>query len=217
MPHRCHTVTVLCLAAIACASPAALAAAPEAGTPLGGPSLHGSSDRDDTLIKRGYDGLIAPLDAPPAIAALRLLDLDDDATAQVQAVLADRWALLDGLVRKHALLLSEVEPALTAGSPGEKFSVIQRSLAALAPLRAWGKLPRRVAEALPSEARARYTQLVTEYERAKFDELIATGKADSPIAARMDRYWTDLGWEIERSAERVFQEDDGDGLAKLIE
>jgi hypothetical protein len=51
-------------------------------SPLGGPSVAGDG-RASSLIARGFEGGVVKLDAPPAIAALDLLELDEATEAKL--------------------------------------------------------------------------------------------------------------------------------------
>jgi hypothetical protein len=185
------------------------------GDPLRGPGVPESTARV-TLVQRGMSGELLPLDAPPAIAALEALALDGESHERVQRLLGERARLMEDLVFANLRLLSQIEGVMAAGSPGEKLVMIREGLAALEPVRAWGRLDHRVAEALPAPARARFRGLIREYERASFEQARSSGGSEHRWQHRMARYWADLGWEIERAAERVLKEDERDFVEGLI-
>jgi hypothetical protein len=184
---------------------------------LGGPSVAGEPE-EATLVERGFNGEVLPLDAPPAIAAIDLLELDEETEQALHALLSERARIMDGIVLSNIELLTEIETVMSVGRPVEKLSVIRRGLAALEPARAWGRLEDRLAEALPGPQRARYLALVEEYEEAAFAHAVASGDVEHRFEHRMARYWADMTWEIERSAERVFDDEEGDAwLTRLSE
>ena len=120
---------------------AGLIAAQPTTDPLAGPTISDQTDdHPESLVRVGYDGLIRPPEAPPAIAALRLLDLTDEERQPIDELLGERWTIFDRLVREHALLLAQIEPVMTAGGGAEKAEVIREGLVALQPVRASGRL-----------------------------------------------------------------------------
>ncbi|USN99419.1 MAG: hypothetical protein H6810_01725 [Phycisphaeraceae bacterium] len=199
--------TAACILALLSAT-VARALGPEANA-LRGPTVAHPAEKS-TLVSLGFNGEILPLDAPPAIAALDLLEIDGATEQKLSDLLAARAALMDELVLGHVELLSQVETVMQAGTPSDKLSIIRRGLAALGPAREWGRLDDRLGEALPSPLRVRYDALIDEYENARYNEALARGKVEHRFQERMTRYWEDIAWEIERSGKRVFREDDGD-------
>lgn len=180
---------------------------------LAGPDV-GEKSLPQSLVSRGLDGEVQTLPAPPAIAALELLTLDDATRERVNAVLADRAALIDTLVLSNIELLSQAETIMAVGKPVEKFELLRDGLKAMEPVRKWGKLDRRLSEALPREHRAEYREQIAEYERLRYESARAAGELDNKVAYRVMRYWEDIAWELERAAERVFVENE-DGEAWL--
>lgn len=209
------------ITALVCCGP--VAAAPAAGqpapSPLSGPAVarpSGDAAAPTTLVAVNYDGKLRDLDAPPAIAALRLLDLDEAADKRARDVLHERAALMDTLVLSNLLLLSQIEGVMQAGTPAEKFAVIAQGLEALKPARDWGRIEVRVAAVLPPAAAERYQAIIDEYEAAAFEQARRLGEAEKRWQFRMQRHWADITWELERAAERSIP-DEGDGLAALTE
>ncbi len=182
---------------------------------LGGPTVAGRAAAR-TLVHRGLDGEVLPLGAPPAIAALDLFDLDGATRDRVSALLFERAGLLDEVVLKNLGLLSEVETVMAAGTPAEKLTVLQQGLAALEPVRAWGRLEERIAGVLPDAVRGAYLGVIREYEDARFAWAVTAGEAGHRFEYRIARYWEDMGWEIERAAERVLSDDGGDEWLDLL-
>jgi len=184
---------------------------------LAGPDV-GEPAKQETLVTKSLDGGVQKLAAPPSIAALKLLELTDETRARIAKLLEQRAAIMDTLVLGNIELLSQVETVMAAGSPSEKFNILREGLQALGPVRAWGKLETRIAEALPREQRSAYRQQIREYEKTRYERARQAGKLDGKMGYRVMRHWEDMGWEIERAAERVFESDDGDAwMKKLVE
>lgn len=183
---------------------------------LAGPEV-GEPAKTETLVTQAIDGGVQKLTSPPAIAALELLDLTDETRERVDDLLAERAALMDTLVLSNIELLSQVETVMAVGTPSEKFNIMREGLQALGPVRAWGKLATRLAEALPREQRSVYRLQIREYDRSRYELALAGGEVDNKLGYRMTRHWEDLGWEIERAAERVFDDtEDGDAWIQRL-
>ena len=185
---------------------------------LAGPDV-GEKSTDPSLVSRALGGEVQKLPAPPAIAALELLDLDDETAGVVGALLADRASIMDTLVLANIELLSQIETVMVVGKPVEKLNMLREGLKALGPVRKWGRLDRRIAEVLPREFRSAYRDHIDEYERTRYRTARESGELDNKFGYRLMRYWEDIGWEIERAAERVFADDDDGGawLRKIAE
>lgn len=185
---------------------------------LAGPNV-GQTSEPETLVARSLDGGVQKLAAPPAIVALDLIELSDESRERIAELLAERAALMDTLVLANIELLGQVETVMAVGTPAEKFNVLREGLQALGPVRSWGKLETRLAEAMPRKQRSVYREQIREYERTRYERARAAGELDNKLGYRMMRHWEDLGWEIERAAERVFDDaDDGDAwIQKLTE
>ena len=69
-------VVVPCILSLALAAWAPASALGSDASPLGGPSISEQA-KAGSLISKGFKGEVLPLDAPPPIAALDLLDLDE--------------------------------------------------------------------------------------------------------------------------------------------
>lgn len=202
-------VVVPCLAVVGLLAGSVAFGQGESGSPLGGPSIS-AGEEAGSLIALGFKGEVLPLDAPPPIAALDLLDLDEMTEADLYGLLSERATIMDGVVLGNIELLSQIETVMTVGRASEKLGIVQQGLAALAPAREWGTLRERISAALPERARARFSRLVDQYERTRFGMLKDSGEIEHAFEYRMMRYWEDMAWEVERAAERVLQ-DEGDG------
>lgn len=184
---------------------------------LAGPDV-GEPAKQETLVTKSLDGGVQKLAAPPSIMALELLEMTDETKARIAKLLEERAALMDTLVLGNIELLSQVETVMAVGSPNEKFTILREGLQALGPVRAWGKLETRLAEAMPRDQRSAYRQQIRDYEKTRYERARQAGQLDGKMSYRMMRHWEDLGWEIERAAERVFEDDDGDEwIQKLTE
>jgi hypothetical protein len=201
----------------AAAVPGALAQTDDPSDPppgfLAGPDV-GEKTTEPTLVARTLDGEVQKLPAPPAIAVLELLEIDEKTREKIDELLAERAALLDTLVLSNIELLTQVETVMAVGEPVEKLNMLREGLTALEPVRKWGRLDRRISAVLPRDLRAQFREHIDEYERERYRTARETGEFDNRFGYKMMRYWEDIAWEIERAAERVFDDDD-DGSAWL--
>lgn len=203
---RCRIVAVCSFSLLGVG--AAGATNPDGGALLG-PNVADEQD-ERSLISRGFSGELLPLDAPPAIAALDLFEFDEATERALHELLAERSKLMDDIVLSNIELLGQIETVMAVGAPSEKLAIIQQGLAALRPARSWGRLRGRVAEVLPEPIRLGYEAVLHEYEEARYAQARRSG-TEHRFEHRMARYWEDISWEIERAAERVFEDDeDGD-------
>lgn len=185
-------------------------------SPLAGPQVEPTTP-SDSLVQAGYDGRLILPERPPAIAALDLLDLSEKESGRVEELLDERAALMDILALDNVVLLSELEPVFQGGTVSEKIDIMMRSAEALKPAVAWGKLRERIAGVLPEAAVDRYERLISEYEGARYRDQRNAGEVDAAWQYRIARHFEDLGWELERAAERVLVDNGQDTFAMIIE
>ncbi len=155
-------------AALTASAGMALAVQPDAGNErplLSGPRVETTQDAD-TLVRRGFDGEMERLPDLPEIAAIRLLELDDAARARVDAVLSDRAAKVDAIVKAHLPAVQSLAEARRSGDRASMREPMREIREALRPLAEEGALADIVAAGLPDSAQARYRELVAEYHEA---------------------------------------------------
>lgn len=213
MPSRTG-VLIPCVVSLSLIAAAPASAQSEGESPLGGPSIS-AGEKAGSLIALGFKGEVLPLDAPPPIAALDLLDLDEMTETGLYTLLTERASIMDSIVLGNIELLGQIETVMTVGRASEKLTIVQQGLAALSPAREWGRLRDRIARALPDSARERFVGLLDEYEQTRYAMLREAGGVEHKFEYRMMRHWEDLAWELERAAERVLA-DDGEGDAWII-
>jgi hypothetical protein len=178
----------------------------EGASPLSGPEV-GSTARPTSLVERGYDGALRPLDAPAEIAALDLLDLTPEDRAKIEPVLSERSGAIDRVVLGHIRTLVELQGARASGDVEEQRRLTALIVDDLRPLRRQGRFVDQVARALPEEHRERYKTLVRERHLARYEEIRAqlegegVGQAESEAFKRL--MGEALGQEIQRSYDRV--------------
>lgn len=193
---RSHTAlflsTWLICAAAAIALPGKAHPGLLAGPDVGEPSPHRS------LIERDEGGRVRALPMPPAIAAVGLLDLEADAQEEIEALLAERAELIDGLLEANGDRVEAIRELISAGPLGERWEELRDAIRGMDAVRKWGRVDRRVAARLPSEKRGRYRDAIASYER----ELAKTSEGGPAGTNRLVRYWENLAWELDRALAR---------------
>ena len=82
---------------------------------LRGPTISTkSSAAKQSIVERDFDGRVKKLDEPPALAALRVLELTPEERAATEKVVSDRAAALDAIVRDNLKLIIELALAQQA-------------------------------------------------------------------------------------------------------
>lgn len=181
------------------------------------PLLTGPSVADQTpamsLVRIGYDGRLAELDAPAPIAALDLLGLSPEERASAESVLHERAVLIDQIVAANVRLLSGFEATMQSGTPAEKASLLTTGLAELEPALRWGRLDHRLEAVLSPPAAHRYRELLDGYFTARLDRPGPDG--GGVLRLRLEIYGEQLRWEIQQSAQRLFGQADDQWLERL--
>ncbi|MEZ6241998.1 MAG: hypothetical protein R3B57_03050 [Phycisphaerales bacterium] len=195
------------LASTALALPAI--AQPEGEPPvLEGPKVEAEATKP-TLVHRGYDGALEPLEAPPEVAALDLLDLDADTREAIDHVLGARAATIDGVVLRNVRTLVELQTAKATGDKAAQRELLGSLVDQLEPLRKSGRLVDQIAKVLPDEQVPEYRRLVRERHMARFEEIRAElrseGLEDVDAAAFKRLIGEALGLEIKRSYDRIVE------------
>lgn len=172
---------------------------------LSGPQVHEGAH--ESLVERGFDGRILPLEVVPEEVAVSLLDLDEASRSRVDTILDERSAILDRVLVENLDLLLKFQSARASGSATRQLSILRAFIRKLEPLRRRGSLRDEIARVLPEDQRARFEAMIDEYE----DALEAQARADArargerfrPLAYRIRRNLERLGQDIVASYERA--------------
>ena len=185
MPVLANIALCACIASAppAAAPPAGVSApatAPAAPAPTGvlaGPTVNATAQpAKATIVARGFDGMLEPLDMEPAAAAVFRLNLDEEALRAVEVHAAARSKAFSEFVTAHYDQLIDAGADLQAMrtmEPAERaaaFGRIRTLFADMKPFTARGTFIDECADALTAEQ-------VTEARRMA-DEWIATRKAE---------------------------------------
>lgn len=217
---RRSTVAVLALASGLCA-PFTLARADDTkpADPLAGPAVPAAAQQR-TLIERDADGRIKRLDRAPAEAAVRLLNLGPDVQKQVDAILTERAAILDGLVAEHLREIVEIAGAAQSGDREGAMRKLMDLAPYARPLRERGQVGEELARALPEAQAGQVRQMVQAYTQALIQEerdaAKARGEAFNERAVTRTETLRLVGEEVRRSYERVVGQQAAD-FDKLIQ
>ncbi len=176
--------------------------------PLRGPSVEPVERR--SLVPTGMGGMTyaaGSLDQRPEIAAIDLLELDEQARASVDALLLEHTRATDAVFMDHLLQIQGWVESLQSGTIRERLGAAQEIRTAFEPVSALGPIADRVKAALPSEQGERYDALIAEYEHARESEARrkaeAAGVKFEPIGYKITRHFEKLGQDIAASYERT--------------
>lgn len=193
-------------AALALALNSGISMAQDEPDPLAGPKVQQPAERT-SLVERGYNGELSPLDAPPEVAALDLLGLSGEQWAPVDEVLTRRAAAIDAVVVKHIQTLVELQSAKATGDNAEQRRLIGLIVEDLRDLRRSGRFVDQVAAALPEDKRAAYKTLVRERHLADYQQHRAQLEQEGAERAESQAFQRlmlqALGQEIQRSYDRI--------------
>ena len=173
--------------------------------PLAGPTVVAEA-KASSLVRIGYDGSIERPEVRIEEAALELLDLDDQARAKVDQIVAERAAVLDKAVIENIELLVEFQSAKSAGDELRQAALLARFVRSLSALESRGSLRAEIESALGDEERARFDSLIDEYNQAIVAEAreLAKERGERFIQfkfVQVERLKV-LGQEIRRSYDR---------------
>jgi len=177
----------------------------EEPAPLSGPKIAAAAARA-TLVERDFEGRLRELEVSPEESAIALLNLDAQAQRRVDAVLAERAAVIDRIVSGNLELLVRLSSAMQA-EPAERVQLVMEASEALKPLRHRGPLLQEIGGVLPEDKAAELNRLVVEYRAALRDDILAESKSrgenlrPAQVAARMRL--AGVGQEIRRSYDRL--------------
>ncbi len=182
---------------------------PDPDPVLGGPKAT-EGTVGDTLIARDFDGKVKRLDVTAEEAALEHLDLDKDARARIDRILAERAALLDKIVADNLLKIVDAYNAVQAGQKDEARAIYTEILLQTGDLRDRGKLGEELKTAMTPEQADHFDRLRREYweaiVREDVDAAIASTPGIPPKGSYKDALRREValavGQEIKRSYER---------------
>ena len=180
-------------------SPVAPVAVPAPGGVLAGPSVAASpADAKLTIIDRGFDGMLEPLDAEPETAAVFRLKLADESLWAVLARDAARSKAFSDFVTAHydqVLAAGSDLQAMRAMEPADRaaaFGRIRKLFADMQPFAARGTLIDECSAILTAEQQTEARRMVTEWHAARKAELRrevfpdVTGELDRQADERLE-------------------------------
>lgn len=173
------------LAAIVTAAASGTALAQEAEV-LAGPRVKEVGDERVTLVRRDFDNKVRILDESPEAAAVRLLKLEGEDAAKVQAIFDERDQVLERIVSENILLLGRLDTANKAGNKVDSALLLLQALDKLRPLMEGGTLSEKVRKALPETKREEFHRLVSEYEKEAAKDKQAVPKEDGKKPSRFE-------------------------------
>lgn len=183
--------------------------------PLAGPSVAPRSAAAPSLVRRDSNGRLQRLDLPPGEAALALLPLDAPTKAKTNAILRERSALWDRLIKEN---LSTI---LALGSSQNEPAALLRHASALVlkaqPLLLRGSLDAELSLALPAEHRRTFDALVRDYFRAVADDGVYQENASPKPGNRVEATLAENGRLLAVEAERAFRRVIGNGEREFDE
>lgn len=180
-------------------SSVAPAAAPAPGGVLAGPSVAASpAEAKPTIIDRGFDGMLEPLDAEPETAAVFRLKLDDESLRAVEARDAARSKAFSDFVTAHydqVLAAGSDLQAMRSMEPADRaaaFGRIRKLFADMQPFTARGTFIEECSDLLTAEQQTEARRMVTEWHTARKAELRreifpdVTGELDRQADERLE-------------------------------
>lgn len=145
---------------------------------LAGPSANATAQpAKATIVVRGFDGMLEPLEMEPAAAAVFRLDLDEEALRAVEAHAAARSRAFSEFVTAHYDQLIDAGADLQAMrtmEPAERaaaFGRIRTLFADMKPFTARGTFIDECADALTAEQRTEARRMADEWHAARKAEL----------------------------------------------
>ena len=155
--------------------------------PLAGPSVAPTDApaAGTTLIRRDFEGRLAPLDVRPEEAALALLDLTPQEDEATRDVLDRRAALMDDIVSKNIDLLLRAQEVKSGA--GDKRRLMRDMLTTFAPLSEDGTLEQQLAKVLPADKAERLRSITAEYWHALIEDRATASSTPGEDAMMQDQ------------------------------
>ena len=204
MPILANIALCACIASAppAAAPPSGPATAPAAPAPAGvlaGPTVNATAQpAKATIVARGFDGMLEPLDMEPAAAAVFRLNLDEEALRAVEVHAAARSKAFSEFVTAHYDQLIDAGADLQAMrtmEPAERaaaFGRIRTLFADMKPFTARGTFIDECVDALTAEQVAEARRMADEWIAARKAELRreifpqATGELEPAADERLE-------------------------------
>lgn len=184
--------------------------------PLSGPRV-GDGSLTPSIVERSFDGSLKRLDVRPEEAAVRKLVLSPEEQSASDAVLKERAAMMDRIVRENIDLLVRQQSAKTAGDTKALNEINNEFREAMKPLAVGGRLTEKLSATLTPDNAAKFNSMVRDYYRA----LIVEGTKTRPAGDPMDdpetgrrglmakQFQEVFGQEVRRSYDRIAAEGEG--------
>lgn len=173
---------------------------------LAGPKVGGADKAatPDVLVERDFDGKVRRLDTSVEEAALEHIDLSSEERSRVEAIFAERAALIDKLVRENLRTLMDAAAAGQAGDRQGQSRAVRELISKAGELGERGRLRDQIVKVI-DPAKADQLRMITDaYWNAIVEE---TQKADAQQRGARTRalareFLLGVGQEIRRSYER---------------
>lgn len=189
---------------------------PGAGGVLAGPAVTAPAAPRVTIVERGFDGALLPLDDEPEVVAAFRVVTDPARRERLDAAAAARTAAFEAILFEHydAITgLGDSLKALKGGSPEGRARAVARLRevnAALAPFRARGTFADDCGGELTPDEVVDVRRLASEWRAARAAELAATGPAGVSTAG-------DPAPAAERIEARIRMEETGAMVRRTIQ
>ena len=171
--HALTAALTIALAGLACAQDAT-----NDEDVLGGPSVTSGETGDaPTIVRRSFDGTLERPEGMPEVAALEALTLDEASRKAVDDALAERHAMIDGILAENLDLFSRVIQAFQArGGVGrgqidregrrEMMELFREVRPVVMPVVERGSLREEIALALDGDAKTHFEHMLDEFDEA---------------------------------------------------
>lgn len=217
--RRSATMTSLTLALLIAFAPLLGA---DDGTPSGtgpagllaGPAVAPAEPARRSIIERGFDGVLVPLDDEPEVVAALAVAKDDVQRARLESVAAARTKAFEEILFEHSTTIVGLGEAMrSAKESGTKgataaFAKLREVNGILAPFRARGDFIDECGSALDPAEAAEARRLAAEWRAARAAELPTVEGADAMAApagnarAEARMRMEELGAMVKRSIQR---------------
>jgi len=180
-------------------APATAPAAPAPTGVLAGPTVNATAQpAKATIVARGFDGMLEPLDMEPAAAAVFRLNLDEEALRAVEVHAAARSKAFSEFVTAHydqVLAAGSDMQAMRTMEPAERaaaFGRIRALFADMKPFAARGTFIDECSDVLTAEQKAEARRMADEWHAARKAELRreifpqATGELEPAADERLE-------------------------------
>jgi hypothetical protein len=172
--------------------------------PLSGPAVVDTAK--PSLVEPGFAGMGEMPEDRPEVGAIRLLKLDETTQAAVDAVVLEHAAAVDEVLLEHVTQVTGWINDLKSEDQAARRAAVMSIHSAMAPVRALGPLRERLGQAMPSEQKQAFEQIVADHEqmledRAKEDAQ-AAGMPFNRVRYGIRRQLELVGLDIRSSYER---------------